>query len=144
MIAVDSNLLIYSLLRSDDVRHGRALLVLDRLVERRQFFLPLQVIGETFHVLVRKARFDASEASRMIGTYASFAHVEPYHHDDVLAGMEAVAQHRLSFWDAVIWAVCERSGVATLLTEDMQDGRTLGRVTFVDPFGKRAAALLQV
>jgi predicted nucleic acid-binding protein len=40
----------------------------------------------------------------------------------------------MSFWDALLWATADRIGVRYLLTEDYQDGRTLGGVTFVDPF----------
>ena len=43
-------------------------------------------------------------------------------------------RHGLSFWDALLWATADRVGVRYLLTEDFQDGRTLGGVTFVDPF----------
>lgn len=118
--------------------------VLNVLMRRRQLFLPLQVLGESFHVLVRKGRLDPMVASGMLAKYSLFATVEPYGHDDVLMAMQAVTQHRLSFWDALIWAVCEREGVPILLTEDMQDGRVLGSVTFLNPFSDQAASLLGI
>ena len=34
----------------------------------------------------------------------------------------------------MLWATADRIGVRYLLTEDFQDGRVLGGVTFVDPF----------
>lgn len=142
MIGVDSNLLVYASIRADDRRHERAVDVLHLLMQRQLLFMPLQVVAETFHVLVRKSRVDPAVAARAIDAYASFATVESYVHDDVRIAMEMVAQHRLSFWDALIWAVCQRSGVRTLLTEDMQDGRILGHVTFMNPFGEHAAHLL--
>jgi predicted nucleic acid-binding protein len=142
LIGVDSNILVYGMARSDDGRHRRVLEVLDALVQREELFLPLQVIGETFHVLVRKGRLDPADAGRLVGTYASFASVEPYGHDDVVVAMDAVARHRLSFWDALIWAVCERMQVPFLVTEDLQQGRVLGSVTFVNPFRDDAATFL--
>ena len=42
------------------------------------------------------------------------------------------------------WAVCDRMGVPVLLSEDLQDGRTLGGVMFVDPFGDRMARFLTI
>lgn len=51
-------------------------------------------------------------------------------------------QHRLSFWDALLWATADGAGVRYLLTEDYQDGRTLGEVTFVIPFEPRNQPLL--
>ena len=35
---------------------------------------------------------------------------------------------------ALLWATADRIGVRYLLTENFHDGRTLGGVTFVDPF----------
>ena len=108
-------------------------------MQRRLLFLPLQVLGETFHVVIRKGRIEPAAANAILTSYRSFAIVEPYHEVDILAAIDAFARHRLSFWDAVIWAVCQRCGVTTLFTEDLQDGRTLGHVTFMNPFGGRAA-----
>jgi predicted nucleic acid-binding protein len=51
-------------------------------------------------------------------------------------------RHGLSFWDAMLWATADRIGVRYLLTEDFQDGRVLGGVTFVDPFRDRNERLL--
>jgi predicted nucleic acid-binding protein len=34
----------------------------------------------------------------------------------------------------MLWATADRVGVRYLLTEDFQDGRVLGGVTFVNPF----------
>ena len=48
--------------------------------------------------------------------------------------MDAVDEHRLSFWDAMLWACARRGGCAAVLSEDFQDGRRLSGITFVDPF----------
>ena len=57
--------------------------------------------------------------------------------EDLTAALEAVRAHRLSFWDAMLWASAQRAGVRCLLTEDLQDGFILHNVKFVNPF-KRA------
>ena len=41
---------------------------------------------------------------------------------------------KLSFFDSLLWATADRAGVAFLVAEDQQDGRRLGRLTFLDPF----------
>ena len=48
--------------------------------------------------------------------------------------MRAVDDHRVAFWDAMIWAVAREAGCRYLLSEDFQHGRTLEGVTFVNPF----------
>ena len=41
----------------------------------------------------------------------------------------------LSFWDALLWATCDRVGMRYLLTEDFaRIGRVIGKVTYLDPF----------
>ena len=43
-------------------------------------------------------------------------------------------EHGLSFCDALLWATCDRVGIRYLLTEDFQDRRVIGRVTYLNPF----------
>ena len=57
-------------------------------------------------------------------------------------GNGGAQRHGLSFWDAMLWATADRVGVRYLLTEDFQDGRVLGGVTFVNPFAAGNEALL--
>jgi predicted nucleic acid-binding protein len=45
-----------------------------------------------------------------------------------------VIGHKLSFWDAMIWAVAEQHGLEEILTEDGPIGSTIGHVTFTNPF----------
>jgi predicted nucleic acid-binding protein len=56
--------------------------------------------------------------------------------------LPAVLQHGLPYRDAMLWATVQQAGCRLLLSEDFQDGRTLGQVTFVDPFEPRNSALL--
>ena len=45
-----------------------------------------------------------------------------------------VIRHKLSFWDAMIWAIAEQHGVEEILTEDGPVGSTIGHVLFKNPF----------
>jgi len=54
--------------------------------------------------------------------------------DDLDRAMRAVDDHRLSLWDAMLWATARRAGCRLVLSEDFQDGRDLGGVLFVNPF----------
>ena len=57
--------------------------------------------------------------------------------------MDAVEEHRLSFWDAMLWATVRQSGCSAIPSEDMQDGRRLGGVEIVNPFTAEAATRLE-
>jgi predicted nucleic acid-binding protein len=50
------------------------------------------------------------------------------------SAVRIVIQHQIPVWDAMLWATLDQAGCRTLLTEDFQDGRTLGGVTFLNPF----------
>jgi len=47
---------------------------------------------------------------------------------DLGAAMRSVGEHRLAFWDAMLWATARRTGVRILISEDFQDGRMLDGV----------------
>jgi predicted nucleic acid-binding protein len=57
--------------------------------------------------------------------------------------MNAVAEHSLSFWDAMIWATARRAGCRLLISEDGQDGRMLDGVTIVNPFAPLPSPLIE-
>jgi predicted nucleic acid-binding protein len=50
------------------------------------------------------------------------------------AAVALARDHRLSFHDALIVAAAQEAGCDTLYSEDMQHGRTLGRLRVVNPF----------
>jgi predicted nucleic acid-binding protein len=61
--------------------------------------------------------------------------------------MDAFEEHRLSFWDAMLWVTARQAGCTAIISEDMQDGRRLSGVEFINPFAAdatvRLAALLE-
>ena len=44
----------------------------------------------------------------------------------------------------MLWATARDAGCGLVISEDFQDGRTLGGVTFVNPFLERNDTLLRV
>jgi predicted nucleic acid-binding protein len=53
---------------------------------------------------------------------------------DLAGAVSAVQHHGLSFWNAMLWATASRAGCRMLFSEDLQDGRRLDGVLFVNPF----------
>jgi predicted nucleic acid-binding protein len=70
---------------------------------------------------------------RSVELWSAAARVEGYTLADLRSAAAAQRDHRLPFWDALIWAVCERAGADVLVTQVFQSGRKLGRVTFLSP-----------
>jgi predicted nucleic acid-binding protein len=53
--------------------------------------------------------------------------------ETVLLAIDGVERHRLSFWDAMIWASALINGVFEIYSEDMQHGQMLDGVRIENP-----------
>lgn len=131
-VTFDSNVLIYTLSRGDP-RHASAAYLLARAT-RGDCVQTLQSLAECFRVLTTKLRFDPERARQEIEGFQTAFSVCAADADDLDQAMRAVEDHRLSFWDAMLWATAKRAGCRMLFSEGLQDGRRLGDVLFVNPF----------
>jgi predicted nucleic acid-binding protein len=131
-VTFDSNVLIYAVSRSDP-RHVTATELLDRAA-RGDCRQTLQSLAECFSVLSRKYQMPATEARRWVEYHRRLFPIVAADESDLVAAMRAVEDHRLAFWDAMLWATARRAGCRMLFSEDLQDGRRLGDVLFVNPF----------
>jgi predicted nucleic acid-binding protein len=48
--------------------------------------------------------------------------------------VRGVSAHRLSYWDALIWATAKLNRIPTVFSEDFSDGRVIEGVSFHNPF----------
>jgi predicted nucleic acid-binding protein len=53
-------------------------------------------------------------------------------------------RYPVSWWDALIVAAAQRAGCRYLLSEDLQDGQSLDRVTVLDPFSHSPQEMLGI
>lgn len=140
--SVDTNVLIYAAVRQSGPKHRTAVDVLRRASEL-DCVITLQALGEAFRILMVKYKVPAAEAIARVDEWRSAMPVVIADEACLVDAMDAVAGHRLSFWDAMMWATAKRAGCRLLLSEDGDDGRTLGGVTLVNPFAAPRAPLLQ-
>ena len=96
--------------------------------------LLLQTLAEFSSVAIRKAGIAVDEVRTTIDAWRAVLPVQGTEDDDLSAALDAVKNHRLAFWDALLWGAAQRAGVRHLLTEDLQDGFELAGVRFVNPF----------
>jgi predicted nucleic acid-binding protein len=54
--------------------------------------------------------------------------------NDVLGAIDVHRLHQVSFWDALLVQAARRAGCATLLTEDLKDGRRFDGLVVRNPF----------
>jgi predicted nucleic acid-binding protein len=138
MNAVDTNVLVYRLDRSEPVKRAQARDLIRRLVSGTELtVLPWQVLGE----LVRQLRYwqDCEQLSReAFLRYTSvfrqlFPVVMPT--ESVLDNaIKLTGQYSLSHWDAMLLGACLEVGVEILYTEDMGAPATYDTIQLVNPF----------
>ena len=54
----------------------------------------------------------------------------------VQGAARAAQQHRMSFWDAQVWATAKLNQVPIVLNEDLQGWDVLDNVRFLDPLAE--------
>ncbi len=140
-LSLDANVLVYAADSQAGGRH-RVAAQLVRRASRVDSFLTLQSLGEFFHVVTRKGKVAPAHAVTLVQSFRAAFPVEAAEPGIFTTALPAVLRHGLPFWDAMLWATVQKAGCQILLTEDFQDGRKLGSVTFVDPFAAGNASLL--
>ena len=135
-VLIDTNVVVYAYDVRDRDKQLRALEVLRRLVADGRGRLSAQVLGEFLRVATRKLvpPLTPGEAVEQAGNLAASWPVVPITAFIVLEAGRGVEAHRLSYWDAQLWATARLNQIEIVLTEDFEHGRTLDGVRFLNPF----------
>ena len=132
---VDTNLLVYVYDATDQAKRDRATAVVIALAEAGTGAISTQVLSELYRALTKGRGLnlapDVAEASVL--RYARSWPVLDVNLVHVMEAMRGVREHRLSYYDALIWATARLNGVPYLLSEDGQDGRIVEGVRMVNP-----------
>lgn len=135
LVLVDTNILVYAHDVGDGEKRDRAVKALDRLNELSCGRLSVQCLAEFFAAMRRgsRPRLTEEEAADQIERLARAWPVIELTPMIVLEAIRGVRLHRLSYWDAQIWATARLNQIPVVFSEDFQDGRSLEGVTFVNP-----------
>jgi predicted nucleic acid-binding protein len=140
-IAIDTNFLVYAEGVNGELRAKTAVEIVKRLPESNTF-LPVQVLGELFRVLVGKSAFLPSEARAIVLRWRDTFPLIETSPSILVAALDVAADHGLTIWDAIILSGAAAAGCRLLLSEDMHEGFTWGGVTIVNPFAAKKHELL--
>lgn len=141
-VALDTNILAYAEGVNGAQMKNDAIDLIGRLPQA-SVVVPVQVLGELFQVLVRKAGRSPKEARAAILSWSDTFTIAETSGEVMLAAADLAVNHRFSLWDVVILSVSAASGCRLLLSEDMQDGFVWNGVTLTNPFGKKRHPLLE-
>jgi predicted nucleic acid-binding protein len=130
----DTNILVYTLPNPANTKREQARNLLIRGARDSANALLLQALAEFSYVAARKFSLNAAAIRRRVDNWRAAIPVHIAEEEDLSAALLLVENHMISFWDALMCATADRAGLRYLLTEDLQDGRRLGKLTIVNPF----------
>lgn len=139
--AIDTNVLAYAEGVNGSAMASAAWELIARL-PGSSTFLPAQVVGELFHLLVRKAGRPPKRAQDALRSWQDAFPLVETSQPVLLAAIDLAVRHRLRIWDSVVLAAAASASCRVLLSEDLHDGFTWNGVTVVNPFAPKPNALL--
>lgn len=131
--SIDTNILIYSIDKDAGTRHEQSQTLLDALADQ-DCVLTLQALAEFFHAVTRKNKMPAADAAAMVHDWIELFPVAKADARILSQAIQLKTEHNFAFWDAVLVQTARAAGATRLLTEDMQDGRTVGALRLENPF----------
>jgi len=141
-VALDTNILVYVEGVNGASRKASATEMVAKLPAENTY-VPVQVLGELFRVLVRKAKYKPESARVAIFSFLEIFPPIETSPSVVTAAADLSVDHGLDIWDAVILAAAASAGCRLLLSEDMQEGFTWNGVTVTNPFSAKKHRLLE-
>ena len=141
-VAIDTNLLVYAEESDGSAKKRNAIALLAQL-SPASTFIPVQVLIELFHLLVRKARSPLASARSAVVTWQDSFQVIETTESILTAALTLGVEHRWTIGDAVVLAAAADAGCRLLLSEDLHDGFTWGGVRVTNPFAKVRHPLLE-
>ena len=130
---LDTNIIIYTDDHDEPDKQREALDLIERLRRERTGVVSVQVLQEYFAAATRKLGVPAGLARRKVELLAKFQVVIPAV-VDVLAAIDLVRLHKISFWDAMILQAARKANCTTLYSEDLSSGSVIAGVRILDPF----------
>jgi predicted nucleic acid-binding protein len=131
---LDTNVLVYAVDGSEPEKRDAARRLLGSS-DHGEFVLSTQILGEFYVVATRKLAHpvaeDAGAAAVDRLSQLPIVTVDPAL---VKSAIELSRSSQVSYWDALILAAAAKGGCRRLLTEDLNDGQTIGSVQIENPF----------
>ena len=134
-VLIDTNILVYAHHPAETVKHRQAIRAIETLTEAGAGRLSSQILAEFVSATTRDRRpilaldDTLAQATRLVDAMPVLDVTRMI----VLEALRGVREHRLSYFDAQIWATARLNQVPVVFTEDFQDGRRLEGVEFLNP-----------
>ena len=137
-ILVDTNVLVYAHDRGEPVKQDQAMRVLDALEVSGSGRLTAQVLGEFFRAVTKPPALmlTLEQAQQQMDDFIVSWTVLDTTAMVVREAVRGVRTHRLSYYDAQVWATARLNQIGVVFSEDFAEGSILEGVRFVNPFSQ--------
>ncbi|HYA91878.1 MAG TPA: PIN domain-containing protein [Thermodesulfobacteriota bacterium] len=138
-ILIDTNLLIYLYDPNQPDKQKQSERILEQLELTPSGRLSVQALAEFFSVATRKLSPSLTSA-QALDQVTLFTRLWPVFDLTPMIVMEAgrgVRDHKLSYYDAQVWATARLNQLSVVFSEDFRDGSILEGVRFVNPFSPK-------
>lgn len=132
-ITIDTNILFYAIDADAGKKHNLAIKIIERALTC-DCLLTLQALSEFFYATTRKNKLPYQIALDRVNDFMELFPVLYAKQSTLKHAMNGVKNHKLSFWDAMLWSTANDAGVTVLLSENFQHEQVLGNVRIVNPF----------
>lgn len=132
-IFIDSNIWIYLFVPEDDKKSEITREYISNNVNNHLFVISHQVINEVCSVLKKKS-FTENEIRQVASDMTGLCEVCSNSDDIIFLASEIREMHSFSFWDSLIIANALVADCTLLVSEDMQNGRTIGKLLIKNIF----------
>lgn len=133
---IDSNVFVYLFDHTDTRRREIARETVQRGIAEGSAVISFQVVQEVLNVIAHKMEQPLSDTDAIAFFDTVLAPLWRVYPSGELyrRAMEVKTRYRFGFYDSLIVASALESGCTRLLTEDLQDGQTIGSLTVRNPF----------
>lgn len=137
-VFVDTNIIVYVFDSGHAAKRALASEWLQLLWNKQSGRTSTQVLNELYVTLTRKLPKPMSTHHAWDVVESLFAwNPQPVDRELLMRGREIEQRYRLSWWDSLIVAAAQLQECDILLSENLQPGMKLGRVTVRSPFDFR-------
>lgn len=139
LVFFDTNILAYSFDHTSPQKQAIAQALIRQALATQRGAISTQIVQEFINVALRRfpRRFTVSECRE----YASAVLMPLCRHFPTLATFDHALliqeETGYAFYDTLVLAAAIELGCTTLLSEDLQDGRTVHGVKIMNPFSRR-------
>ena len=135
-VLVDTNILIYSFISSEEKKHTRCTEILKKLIDQHDLVLSIQNFVELSRVLTEKTvpTVNHEVVQQHITDLSHCAHLIYYTSTTVLRALTIAKHYHLHFFDALLIATMEENSISGIITENEKDFKKCPGITVTNPF----------